>query len=246
MRKLIVPLAALALVGCSSGATRTISGQLDLTQMRPVSAQVIARSSLGHVYRAPIAADGSFRISLPVNTTYTVRFANATTMAKRFDAFATLAARRPIGASHWFTLTPGANITLSRVARVGVARVVHTSPIAITSDSGDDGKESADKGEKEDDGAEACDLENGKDDADVESDHDVNDDVDSDHDGVADSKDDHDDRATCASKSDDGDKCDLDDGEKKELDDDADKPCSGGGGGDGGAITNPPAVPGLI
>ena len=241
MQKLMVPLATLALFGCSSGSTRTIAGQLDLTQMRPVNAQVIARSSTGHAYVAPIGADGSFRITLPTHATYSMRFANATSTAKLYDAFATLAARRPAGNTHWFTLTPGATISLGRVARAGAASPAAKGPLTTASDSSENGaQDSGEQGENEDDGAAACDLAAGKDEADVESDHDVNDDVSSNKDGVADSKESDDSRATCSSKNDDGDKCALDDGEKQELDADADKMCQGGGS-DGSTMPQPVA-----
>jgi hypothetical protein len=243
MRKLMIPiLAAVAAVGCSS-STRTVSGQLDLTQMYPTNAQVVAISSSGHVFRAPIAASGAFSISLPTQASYTIRFANATSVAQRFDAFATLAPRRAGVSTHWFTLTSGAAIQLGRVARPGTTAAKTTAGLTTASDGVDDGSSDSadDKGEQEDDGAEACDLSGGTDDADVESDHDVNDDVDSDHDGTPDSMDTHDDRNTCSTASQDG--CKLSDDESKELDDDADKSCTAGG--SGGSTGTPTPVPGL-
>ncbi|MGZ3427039.1 MAG: hypothetical protein ACXVCV_10345 [Polyangia bacterium] len=243
MRKLmnIVPLiAAVAAVGCSSGS-RTVSGQLDLTQMRPANAQVVAISSAGHVFRAPIAASGAFSISLPTQASYTIRFANATNVANRFDSFATLAPRRAGVSTHWFALTSGAAINLGRVARAGTTAAAKTSAgLSTASDGADDGSSgSAESGEQEDDGAEACDLSGGADTADVESDHDLNDAVDSDQDGTPDSMDSKDDRATCATKS--GGDCALSDDESKELDDDADHSCTAGGGGTG----TPTPAPGL-
>lgn len=248
MRPLLASVALLACVaGCSSSSTRTVSGQLSLTQLHPVNAQVVAISSAGRVFRAPIAANGSFSISLPTNATYTMRFANATTAANRYDAFATLAPRTPSGSTHWFTLTSGGTIRLGLVSRVGTTAKA-TAGLQTQSDGSDsEGSDGAEAGEQEDDGAEACDLSGGSDDADVDSDHDLNDDVDSDHDGTPDAADTHDDRATCASKGDDD--CSLDGDEEKELDDDANQSCSGGGGGatDGGpAIGSPAPVPGLI
>ncbi|MCU1280976.1 MAG: hypothetical protein JWM53_4522 [bacterium] len=244
MRKLMIPIiAAVAAMGCSSG-TRTVSGQLDLTQMHPTNAQVVAISSAGHVFRAPIAANGAFSISLPTQASYTIRFANATNVAQRFDAFATLAPRRAGVSTHWFALTSGAAIQLGRVARPGTAAVKPSAGLSTASDGADDGSSdgAGEQGEQEDDGAEACDLSGGADDADVESDHDVNDAVDSDNDGTPDSVDTQDDRSTCGTKSDDG--CKLSDDESKELDDDADKSCTAGGGGSTGTPTPTPA-PGL-
>src|SRR5262249_21251978 len=96
--------------------------------------------------------------------------------------------------------------------------------------------------EKEDDGAETCDLSSGKDEVDVESEHDANDAVDGDHDGTPDSMespgDDH--RDTCAAANDDGEECRLSDSEKQELDDHAEAPC-----GSSNAGSNPAPVPGL-
>lgn len=241
MKKLVLALFVIA--GCSS-PTRTITGQLDTTQMSLAGAKVVARSSAGRVFTAPIAANGSFSIALPTRATYTMRFANSTSTPRFYDVFATLAARRPSRTTHWFTLTPGATVALGRVARAGVVAATHSGLTALSDGSGDDSGKADDKGEHEDDGAEACDVDQGKDDADVESDHDVNDDVSSNKDGVADSKEDDHSRATCASATSGDDKCELDDREEKELDDDADKPCSGGGGADGGSIPAP--VRGLI
>src|SRR5689334_1066359 len=182
MSKLMLPLLAVATFGCSSGS-RTVSGTLDLTQMHPTNAQVVAISSTGRVFRAPIAANGAFTISLPTQTNYTIRFANATNVAGRYDAFATLAPHRAGATTHWFTLTSGGAIQLGVVARVGTG-VKAAGGLSTLSDGADDssGSESADESEHEDDGAEACDLSGGQDDADVESEHDVNDSVDSDHD----------------------------------------------------------------
>jgi hypothetical protein len=244
MRKLMIPLvAAIAAVGCSSG-TRTVSGQLDLTQMQPTNAQVVAISSSGRVFRAPIAASGAFSISLPTQASYTIRFANATNVANRYDAFATLAPHRAGATTHWFTLTSGAAIQLGRVARPGTTAAARPAAgLSTSSDGADDGGDSAndDQGEHEDDGAEACDLSGGADDIDVESDHDVNDSVDSDQDGQPDSVDNQDDRSTCSSKSDDG--CKLSDNESKELDDDADQSCNSGSG--GGTTGTPTPAPGV-
>jgi len=240
MSKLMLPLLAVAAFGCSSGS-RTVSGTLDLTQMRPSNAQVIAISSTGRVFRTPVAATGAFSISLPTQTNYTIRFANATNVASRYDVFATLAPRRAGATTHWFTLTSGAAIQLGLVARVGTG-VKAAGGLSTLSDGADDGaSDSADQGEQEDDGAEACDLSGGQDDADVESEHDVNDAVDSDHDGTPDSVDDSDGRSICATASSDG--CKLSDDESKELDDDADKSCTAGGGGTGGPTPAPGLAP---
>lgn len=244
MRKLIFTfIATVAAAGCSSGASRTVSGQLNLAQMSPVNAQVVAISSAGRVFRAPVAANGAFSISLPVNATYTMRFANATNVAGRYDAFATLAPRRTGATTHWFTMTPGAAIQLGTVGRPGTT-ATSASGLRPASDGSSDGSDgSMTSGEQEDDSAEACDLSGGADDIDVESDHDLNADVDSDHDGTPDEIDSHDDRAMCSSATS-SDDCALSDNEAKELDDDADKSCTAGGSGGGGAIPTP--APGVI
>lgn len=249
MRTLMISLMALALGGCSSSGTRTVSGQLDLTQMRLSNAQVVAISSTGRVFRAPIATSGAFNIALPTHASYTLRFANATNAAGRYDAFATLTPHRPSGATHWFTMTSGAAIDLGLVSRAGTtapraAGGLSTASDGTGSDSGADSSGMT-SGEQEDDGAEACDLSGGSDDADVESQNDVNDSVDSDHDGTPDSADDQND-ATCsaAGSTGSGDDCEVSDSEGKDLDESADQPCSGGGIGAGSTPVTP--APGLI
>ncbi len=245
MRTLMISLMALALGGCSSSGTRTVSGQLDLTQMRLQNAQVVAISSGGRVFRAPIAQNGNFSIALPTHASYTIRFANATNVASRYDAFATLTAHRPSGATHWFTMTSGGAINLGLVSRAGTtapksAGGLSTASDPSGSDSGDSGMSS---GEQEDDGAEACDVSGGSDDADVDSQNDVNDSVDSDHDGTPDSADSSND-ATCSASggSSSGDDCEVSDSEGKDLDESADQPCSGGGVGGGTAVTPSPGL----
>ncbi len=245
MRNLIIPILALAAVGCSSSGTRTVSGQLDLTQMQPVNGQVVAISSAGHVFRAPISATGAFNISLPTNAHYTLRFSNATNVQGRFDTFATLAARRGGATTHWFNLTSGAAIQLGRVARAGTVTQTASGLHTASDDGSGDGEsgQAGDQGEHEDDNAQACDLSGGQDDIDVESEHDVNDQVDTDKDGKPDSMDDGK-TTSCASKSDEG--CELSDNETKELDDEADQSCGGGGSGGGGGSPVPTPVPGVI
>jgi hypothetical protein len=243
MRKLMIPVAgAFALAGCSgSSTTRTLSGQLDVSTLHLSNPQIVAISSSGRVYRAPIAANGAFQITLPAHATYSLRFANSTTAAERFDTFAILAVHKVGGTSHWFTLTPGAPILMGRVAQAGTAAAASSG--LSTASTGETESDGADQeSEQEDDGAEACDLSLGQDQADVESEHDVNDDVDSDHDGTPDSKESAaaDDRESCAFKSDDGESCKLGDDQEHELDSDAQQPCASGA--DGGS---PAPVPGL-
>jgi hypothetical protein len=248
MRTLLVPITALLLAaGCSSGSTRTVSGQLDLTQMHPQNAQVLAISSSGRVFRAPISATGSFAISLPTNAKYTLRFANATNVASRYDAFATLKPRRAAGAqTHWFAVTSGSAINLGRVGRVGTL-TPQTAGIKPQSDGADDTQEGADdqSGDdgQEDDGASACDVQNGQDDVDVESENDVNDSADSDKDGQPDSVDTDNNNGTCNVATQDG-ECELNDDQGQELDDEADKSCTTGGGTGTPAPTPAPGVAG--
>jgi hypothetical protein len=240
MRKLILPLAgAFALAGCSGASdTRTISGQLDVSTLHLSNPYVVALSSAGRVFRAPIATNGTFRITLPAHASYSLRFANGTAAAGRYDTFAVLAVRKVGGSSHWFTLTPGASISIGQVGKVST----NSSGLGTASTGADDGAEGADtEQEQEDDSAQACDLSGGSDETDLESEHDLNDDVDSDHDGTPDSMEsassDH--RADCGSKSDDGEDCKLSDSDEQELDSDAEQACTTGGG-----TTTP--VPGLV
>ncbi len=245
MRILMASLMALALGGCSSSGTRTVSGQLDLTQMRLQNAQVVAISSGGRVFRAPIAQNGSFSLALPTHASYSLRFANATNVAGRYDAFATLTAHRPSGATHWFTMTAGGAINLGLVSRAGTTAPKGVGGLSTASDgTGSDGSGDSSSGmssgEQEDDGAEACDVSGGSDDADVASQNDVNDAVDSDHDDTPDSADSSD--ATCSASSASGDDCEVSDSEGKDLDESADQPCSGGGVGGGTAVTPSPGL----
>ena len=232
MRSLILSLMALSIGGCSSSATRSVSGQLDLTQMRLSSAQVVAISSTGRVYRAPIAQNGAFSITLPTHAAYSLRFANSTNVPERFDAFATLAPHRPGGATHWFTLTAGGDINLGLVSRATAGAARPTSGLTTLSDpSGSGDSSSGMNGEQEDDSAEACDVSGGSDDADVESQNDLNDSVDSNHNGTPDSADTSSDASCSAADTtgSSGDDCEVSDSQGKELDDSANQPCSGGG-----------------
>ena len=241
MRTLMMSsLMTLALVGCSSSATRTVSGQLDLTQMKLSNAQVVALSSTGRAFRAPIASNGTFSITLPTHAAYTLRFANSTSAPERFDAFATLTPHRPSGATHWFTLTAGGNIDLGLVSRAAAGARPSSGLKTMSDPSGSGDSSSGMESEQEDDSAEACDLSGGSDDADVESQNDVNNSVDSDHDGTPDSTDTKDD-ATCASASGTGGEndCEVSDSEANDLDDSANQPCSGGS-------TTVAPVPGVI
>ena len=234
-RMLAISIATL-LAGCSqSTPTRAITGQLDVTQFHLVGAQVVAMSSSGHVFRAAISPAGSFRIVLPTHSTYTLRFANATSSATLFDAFATLAPVKAGGTrTHWITLTEGADINLGKIGKPGTI-----GPTAILRDDGSSSGTETESG-TEDDGSNACDLSNGSDMEDVDSEHDALDDTDSDHDGVADSQDTSDDRAACTSSSDEGDDCRLTDGQEHDDDAEHDDACSGGGTSGG-----PAPVPGV-
>jgi hypothetical protein len=232
---LTVSIVTLLAAGCSQTPTRAISGQLDVTQFHLAGAQVVAMSSSGRVFRAAVSPTGAFRIVLPTHSTYTLRFANTTSSARLFDAFAQLAPAKAGGArTHWITLTEGPAINLGKIGKVGTVGPVAT----LRSEGSDDGAETEDG--EEDDGAESCDLSSGSDMEDVESEHDALDDVDSDHDGVADSSDSSDDRDACSSASDDGDDCRLTDGQEHDDDSEHDNACSGSGTGGG-----PAPVPGI-
>ncbi|HJZ88582.1 MAG TPA: hypothetical protein VKN99_25590 [Polyangia bacterium] len=246
-----------ALAACSSPSrpTRLITGHLDVAHYHLAGAQVVAMSSSGHVFRAPIAqATGAFRIALPVGSTYMLRFANTTASRRLFDAFAVLAPMRPTGVrTHWVTLTAGRPIDLGRIAKAGTLTSQTLQPL----DDGGGGDDSADNDSadhdndgEEDDDADACDLDDGADMEDADSERDILDDTDSDQDGVADSQDSSDDRPACTSARDDGDDCELNDDQENDDERDDDAPCNSGGGGGagsgGGGGGNPPAVRGVI
>jgi hypothetical protein len=244
--------AALVAAGCSNGVEqRTLAGRVDTTALRLDNAQVIAVAASGRTFRAPIDKSGAFSIALPVAATYTIRFANGTTDPTRFDAFGTLVVTSAGGArSRYLTLTSGPTIALGRVSIAGTTTSSPTSGsgLGTASDSGsssdDDGRSSsedhADDSGHEDDDAEVCDLSGGKDDVELEAEHDPGHDCDADHDGKMDADDDHDDRQACASKNDDD--CAHSDAQEQELDDDHDAPCATSTAG----ATPPAASPALL
>jgi hypothetical protein len=228
--------------GCSGrdANTRVVSGRLDTAQVRMNRAQVVAQAANGRVYRAPISSTGMFSITLPINTTYKIRFANSTSSTTRFDSFGTLVTRRPSGTSRWLTVTAGSSIWLGRVGMPG------TSSTRTSCGCGEDDKDDDDVAEKdddddddEDDDAEVCDMDGGKDDADMEAEHDPAKVCDSDHDGKADADDDDDDRASCGSKT--ADDCAHSEDQENDLDDDKEAPCATPPGGSN--MPAPPASP---
>jgi hypothetical protein len=230
-------------VGCSpSGSSvRSLSGQLDTTQVHLVQAQVVAQAIDGRVFRAPVSSTGAFQLTLPVGVRYSVRFANTTSNSSLYDSFAVLAVRP---GQHTFDWTAGGAVALGRVGRAAAAASA-LQPASETEDGtgtsgSDDGKES----DVEDDGAKACDLSNGADEMEVQSAHDLLADVDSDHDGKSDAVDTEDDRPACAATaSKDDDRCSHGDDEK-EMDDEHAKACSSMNA--GGTTNMTPPVPGVI
>jgi hypothetical protein len=242
-------LAAISLLltaGCASPSdpnARVLSGRIDSSQVRLDRAQVLALAAGGKVFRAPISATGMFSISLPVGSTYKIRFANSTSDPNRFDAFGTLVTSRAAGRSHWLTVTKGSTIWLGRVGMPGTSST-RTSCGCDDGDDDDEGEDDDDEGE--DDDAEVCDMSHGDDDADMEAEHDPAKVCDSDDDGKMDADDDDDDRAVCGSKTADG--CAHTEDQENDLDDDKEAPCAmppagGGGTTPGSNMTAPPASP---
>jgi hypothetical protein len=239
-------LVLLGMIGCSSGpgTPRALSGQIDTAQVQLTNARVIARSAAGRVFHAPIAADGTFKLSLPTNERYSIRFANATTNPKFFDAFAVLTSTRANGLrTHWYTLTPGGDISLGRVSRAPAAFGGATAS-STASDTPDDSEDPAEQ--EEDDEVEVCDVDDGQDQVEVEGEHDLLDDVDSDRDGTSDSVDSDDDRDECTASNVSDDDCETSEAEEQELDDDSDAACSDGGDGSPPPPPPPPPAPGVI
>ncbi len=252
-----------ALAACSSGvdsSQRALSGRIDVTQVRLLGGPAIATARNGRVFRAPISATGDFRLMLPVGAQYTIRFANATTSAKTFDSFAVLAVR---ASRHAFNWTAGTDVSLGRVGH-GVATTLlqpahEGSGGGGSSDEGGDSAGGGDEGDGdgkcvEDDQSQACDLSQGMDEVEVDSEHDLLADVDSDGDGQCDAQDNQDDRPTCGSSDSamGGDDCkEGDDDGEHEMDHEHSMKCSSGGGDatDGGmsigGAPNPAPVPGL-
>jgi hypothetical protein len=221
---------AVLVVGCSDDVSkRTLSGTLDVPWSGTSGSRVVvAMSTSGHVFHAPIASDGRFRIALPVGATYMLRFANATSSPQMYHAFAVLASARPAGTTHWITLTRGAPIALGHVG----------GPTAVAGVRDDDAAKSEADAEPddgvEDDGAETC---TGGALPDVESEHDALDDVDSDDDGVADSSDTEDGRPACTSATSDGGDCSLSDDQERDDESEHDGSCGPGAGGIGSGGT---------
>ncbi len=221
-----------------SQATRSISGKLD-PRFHLSGAKVVAMSNAKHVFVAPIAADGTFHLALPVGGKYSLHFANSTASPTLLDEFARLSVTRGATQVHWFTITAGANIDLGLVGSLGKAGLARDGG----DDSADDG---SDDGEEHDD-EDTCDLSGGGDDEDVDCEHDPGDDCDADHDGTPDSADDSDDSPECATATDDGDDCHLSGDEEDECDHDEEAPCTPTPPTDPGTPTppTPPPVPGI-
>jgi hypothetical protein len=253
-----ISIASLCLVAACSGGVdssqRALNGTVDTAQMKLVNAQAVATARDGRVFVAPISATGAFRMVLPTGTQYTLRFANATSAANLYDSFAVLAVRP---GRYVFSWTPGAEVSLGRVGIGTVASGL--KPASEESESGSSsGSASSGSGEKEDGGsckeddeAKACDLAQGKDEVEVESDDDMLAEVDTDHDGVSDAEDSKDDRPECTAMSmtQKDDDCQGNEDDEKEMDDEHSTSCStmtGGSTTGGGAASGTVPVNGVL
>ena len=183
--------AALLLSGCQG--SRTIGGQVDQAQFRLDDAQAIAIASDGKIYRSHVGVDGRFQLALATDATYTLRFANATADATKYDAFAVMVQQTADGSRHEnFFLTTGDPIELGSIRRAGTISSALTA--ASEDDELDDEGESDDDSDTDSDGRRddditACDMSSGSDLVAVEAESSVLGDVDSDDDGVSDDED---------------------------------------------------------
>jgi hypothetical protein len=207
---------------CGNSST-TISGQLDTAQFRLVDAQIIAIDAHGSTRRASIGADGAFSIELPVPATYNIRFANGTSQAGIYDAFAVLTDQNTAGQiARRFTIKEGGTIDLGIVRRPAGSKSFGLR--AASDDDDDDDADSSDDGDSdgsdddgdsdssgggvhEDDVELVCDLGRGGDISEVEAENDMSGYADADADGVTDDQDDdsscdHDDDADSDDDSD--------------------------------------------
>jgi hypothetical protein len=208
-------------LGCTSGERRAVKGRLDTSQFRLESARVLAIGSDGHRYKSDVQADGSFRLSLPVDARYEIRFANSTTGAGVFDAFAILIDRDKSGVMYrTIALSSGPEIDLGLVRREGNAS---RGLRALTDDGEEDDEDSSSESSDDDSSSDsedsdsdsdsevsfACDLSGGSDLEAVESEHGLLTSVDSDGDGSSDADDppsdgrcdDDDDCSSCESEA---------------------------------------------
>jgi hypothetical protein len=218
-----IAVAALLLSGCQG--SRTIGGQVDQTQFRLADAQAIAIASDGKIYRSHVGADGRFQLALETDATYTLRFANATSDATRYDAFAVLVGQSADGSRHEnFFLTAGDAIELGLIRRAGTI----SSALTAASDdeelddddtSSEDEDADTDSDGRRDDGLTACDLSDGSDLVIAEAENSLLGENDSDGDGVSDDEDSDD----CDSDSDSDDEAsETDQSEDDDSDSDSD------------------------
>lgn len=245
----VCALAAACSGNSPSSNQRALSGRIDTAKLRLVNAQAIAQAADGRVFRAPVSSAGDFRLVLPVGVKYTIRFANSTTNATRFDSFAVLS----VGAGkHAFNWTAGSELAVGRVGSGAAGLGLGTaSEHEGSAESGDDSSSGGDDQCIEDDEVEACDLSNGADEIEVECEHDILASVDTDDDGISDRDDDHDDRNSCSTTSAADDDCSMGDEMEQEHDDEMEHehnaPCmTGSTPPAGGGSTTPTPVSGVV
>lgn len=222
-RRALVSLSTLALVlgaglGCTRGPSgRLIEGRLDQGQFRLSGAQLVALTEDGRTFRAPLDARGAFRIALPTDVSYEIRFANETDRPGVLDAFAILIHRDHAGNTRrQFFLSEGDPISLGRIGRSGVAS------FGLTEETDDDVEEETetDGSPVIDDVEQVCDLSSGDDFEEVEAEQSVLAGVDSDGDGSSDADDEDVSGDTCV--ADDSDSDSDSDGDDSDSDSDSD------------------------
>ena len=187
-----IAVAALLLSGCQG--SRTIGGQVDRAQFQLEGAQAIAIASDGKIYRSHVGADGRFELALHTDATYTLRFANSTGDATKYDAFAVLIQQAADGSRHEnFHLTAGDPIELGLIRRSGTLSLALTvasdDEAADEEEESDDDDADTDSDGRRDDELTACDLSGGSDLVTAEAENSLLSENDSDDDGVSDDED---------------------------------------------------------
>ncbi len=116
-RILDVALLSMLGFGCSSSDpnVRTIQGQLDRSAFALTQEEAVAVSSSGQIWKSAIGSDGKFALTLPVDSTYEMRFARASGGTLQEFAYLT---QPTVGGlrKQTFMVTAGSQIDLGLVA----------------------------------------------------------------------------------------------------------------------------------
>lgn len=118
----VVLFAVAALVGCSGGSTRAISGQLRVDTSAMTHPVVIAQSSDHRTFVADVSASGRFTLQLPAGASYRMSLAS-TSRNGIYTTSARINWPLASGNARWATLGAGGAITLGNVVQRGAHAV---------------------------------------------------------------------------------------------------------------------------